>query len=163
MCTDTWQTSFSRWECKRKQEGNAQNIKAPRFRMHLSVNLSNDYIWDAHRSKTQLCDHLEGQKPLHCTPQQLLGAPPEVWRQKALVGTGRSAVHLTVLHPALFDHGYMFLEKGHRHEQIEEYHQNQTYKFQCTYPNLWCKLHEDLLSHWSFWLLYNDMDRYWVR
>ena len=38
----------------------------------------------------------------------------------ALDCTRRSAVNLTVLHPALFDHGYMFLEKGHRHEQMEK-------------------------------------------
>ena len=36
------------------------------------------------------------------------------------MGTGRSAVHLTVLHSALFDHGYMLLEKGHRNEQMEK-------------------------------------------
>ena len=73
--------------------------------MHLSVNPSDDYIQDVHRSKTRLYDNsdLEGQKPLHCTRQQLLGAPLEVWCYKALVNTGRSAVHLTVLHRALFD------------------------------------------------------------
>ena len=51
-----------------------------RIMMHLSVNPSGDYIQDAYQSNTWLSDQSEGQKLLHCTPQQLLGAPPEVWR-----------------------------------------------------------------------------------
>ena len=85
--------------------------------MHLSLNPSGDYIADAQWLKTLLCDHSEGGKPLYCTEQQQLKAPPKVWLKRALDCTRRSAVHLTVLHPALFHHVYMSCEKFHRHEK----------------------------------------------
>ena len=44
----------------------------------------------------------------------------------ALVGTRQSTGHITVLHPLIFDHSSMFLEKGYRHEQVEKYHRTQT-------------------------------------
>ena len=59
MCTDTGQYNYSRKGCKRKHEGNAQNLEAPRIKMHLSVNPSNDYIHDLHPSKTWLFDQSE--------------------------------------------------------------------------------------------------------
>ena len=59
MCTDTGQSNYSRRGCKRKQEVNAQILKPQRIKMHLSVNSSDDYIQDAHRSKTRLCDQSE--------------------------------------------------------------------------------------------------------
>ena len=54
MCPDTGQSTYSRRGCKRMQEGNAQNLEAPRIQMHLSVNPSDDYIRDAQRSDTAL-------------------------------------------------------------------------------------------------------------
>ena len=67
------------------------------------------------------------------------------------MGTGWSTVHLTILHPALFDHGVMFLEKGYRHEQMEEKN--------ITELNLISTLmHEDKIIFWSFELLHNNRE-----
>ena len=75
---DTGQSNYSMWGCKRKQEGNSQNLKAARIKMHLSLGPSGDYISDVQWSKTLLCDHLEWGKQLHCAAQQQLNAPPKV-------------------------------------------------------------------------------------
>ena len=76
----------------------------------------------------------------------------------ALDCTGQSAVNFNILHPALFDHGYMFWEKSEWHEQMEQKHKTPNNKFQGTYPNLGYKEHEDLPSCWSIELLQNSMD-----
>ena len=59
--------------CKQVQEGNAQNLEAPRIPLDLSIGPSGDYIWDAQRSNPQLCDQSEWPKPLHCTAPELWG------------------------------------------------------------------------------------------
>ena len=80
----------------------------------------------------------------------------------ALDGTRQSALDLPILHLALFDHGYMFWEKRHKHEQMEQIIPNNTklnfLNFQGTYPYLWYIEHEDFPSCSSVQLLNNNRD-----